>query len=81
MESTFESEFNEEQALTKKLKPHLRFSQGDRVTHKTNDKVIMAVVSLLDITFEEDYVVEWLDFKKEMQRDLIFDAMLDPAPK
>jgi hypothetical protein len=41
----------------------------------------MAVVSLLDITFEEDYVVEWLDFKKEMQRDLIFDAMLDPAPK
>lgn len=77
----FENEFNEEQALTKKLKPYLRFVQGDRVTHKTNDKVVMAVVSLLDITFEEDYVVEWLDFKKEMQRDLIFDAMLDPAPK
>ena len=79
MENEYD-EFLEDQNLAKRLRPHLRFDTGDRVTLRSNPEVIMVVRNLLNpILDPEDYSCQWLDAKGELQCDFFFDKLLDPV--
>lgn len=76
----FQTEFQEEQYYAKKSKPYLRFSQGDVVFWKIDSerKNPMIVKQVLDITFDEDYVLNWFDSQKCLKVDFFFDIALVP---
>lgn len=74
----FETEFEEEQRLIRNIKPNLRYKQGDVVyskadTEKTNP---MVVFSLLELDFDEDYLLSWFSAKGELQKEFFFDNIL-----
>jgi len=72
------TEFQEEQQLILKTKPYLRFRPGDVIYWKTDSarKNPMVIKTLLDITFDEDYVVSWFDSQKCMHTEFMFDCAL-----
>ncbi len=74
----FATDFQEEQYYIKKSKPYLRFSPGDIVYFKTDFERTnpMIVKSLLDITYDEDYLVQWFDTQKSLKVDFFFDIAL-----
>lgn len=76
--AVFESEFEEEQRLIRNLKPNLRFKQGDVVYSKTDTQKAnpMVVNSLLDLDFDEDYLLSWFSAKGEIQKEFFFDSIL-----
>ena len=72
------TDFEAEQQLAREMKPHLRFNPGDVVFFKTDGecKNPMLIKSLLDGTWDEDYVCTWFDSQKIMHSEFFFDHAL-----
>ncbi len=74
----YKTEFQEEQELIRKIKPFLRYKQGDVVYSKTDTEKInpMNVNSVLALDFDEDYLLSWFSSKGELRKAFFFDSIL-----
>ena len=70
-----------EQELILKMKPFLRFKSGDVVILKSDKERTnpMVIRKRLDLSFDEDYTVNYFDSKGKLMADFVFDCALLPG--
>jgi hypothetical protein len=81
MNKEFKSDFTEEQELIQRTKPYMRFKIGDTVFLKSDKEkqYPMTVKKRLNISFDEDYVINTFNQKGELNAHFMFDCALMPG--